>query len=107
MEAGTRIDYRLRLYGVPLTWKTRITLWAPEREFIDEQIAGPYAEWVHHHLFWEVRADLTLMEDRVRYRLPWPPWGEVAWPLVRAQLGRIFRYRRRRILQELLPPPAV
>ena len=104
MEAETRIDYRLVLYGVPLTWKTKITLWEPEREFVDEQIKGPYAEWVHRHLFWEVAPDRTVIEDRVRYRLPWSPLGELAFPLVRVQLQRIFQFRREQVLRELGDP---
>lgn len=102
LEAGTRIDYRLVLYGVPLTWKTKITLWEPEREFVDEQIKGPYAEWVHRHLFWEPAPGQTVIEDRVRYKLPWSPLGELALPLIRLELRRIFRFRRERVREELL-----
>jgi ligand-binding SRPBCC domain-containing protein len=36
---------------------------------------------------------VTTIEDQMRYRLPFGLLGEVAYPLVRAQLGRIFRYR--------------
>ncbi len=101
MEAGIRIDYRLVLYGVPLTWKTKITLWEPEREFVDEQIAGPYDEWIHRHLFWEPVPGRTVIEDRVRYRLPWSPLGELVFPLVWVQLERVFRFRRQQVRREL------
>jgi hypothetical protein len=29
MRAGTRIDYALSLYGVPVRWRTLITRWEP------------------------------------------------------------------------------
>ena len=37
MAAGTRIDYRLRLRGVPIRWQSEITAWEPPYRFVDEQ----------------------------------------------------------------------
>jgi ligand-binding SRPBCC domain-containing protein len=99
---GALIDYRLRLYGVPFAWHTRISQWQPPARFVDEQLRGPYREWVHTHLF-EPAGDGTLMIDRVRYRLPAHPASAPVLPLVRRQLDRIFRYRARAIREILLP----
>lgn len=92
MRAGAVIDYRLRLFGVPFRWRTRIVEWQPTHHFVDEQVRGPYASWRHLHTFVECEAG-TRMTDRVEYRLPFLPAGAVALPLVRRQLDHIFRYR--------------
>ena len=99
---GARIDYRLRLCGVPFKWKTVITAWEPPHRFVDLQLRGPYKEWIHTHRF-EPTAEGTLIGDDVRYRLPLSPFGEVAQPLVRRQLERIFTYRHEAIRRLLVP----
>jgi ligand-binding SRPBCC domain-containing protein len=92
MREGTLIDYRLRLFGVPFRWRTRIVDWQPDDRFVDEQVHGPYRYWRHTHTFTGCDSG-TRMTDRVEYRLPFHPAGTVALPLVRRQLDRIFRYR--------------
>ena len=93
---GTEIDYRLRLYGVPLNWRSRITNWSPPHRFVDEQIQGPYRLWVHIHRFHEQNGSTTI-RDEVWYQLPLWPLGELAYPLVAAQLRRIFCFRKQAI----------
>lgn len=100
MRTGTLIDYRLSLSGIGFRWRTLISAWEPPHRFVDEQIRGPYREWIHTHTF-EETADGTVIVDRVRYRLPLYPLGEVALPVVRLQLRRIFSFRERKI-HELL-----
>jgi ligand-binding SRPBCC domain-containing protein len=100
IREGTIIDYRLRLFGVPFHWRTRIVQWQPNDQFIDEQIRGPYRSWRHLHTFVEYENG-TRMTDRVEYRLPFQPAGALALPLVRRQLDRIFRYRAGTIRQLL------
>ncbi|HYI79240.1 MAG TPA: SRPBCC family protein [Thermoleophilaceae bacterium] len=93
MRAGTLLQYRLRLHGLSLDWLTRIAEWAPGERFVDEQIAGPYRLWHHTHEFEPHGDGATMMRDTVRYALPLWPLGELAAPLVRRDLARIFDFR--------------
>lgn len=101
MRAGTRIDYRLKVRGLPLRWTSEITAWEPPRRFVDEQVRGPYRLWHHEHRF-EERPDGTAVLDHVRYAVPGGPGLErlVHRFLVGPDVERIFGYRQRR-LQEL------
>lgn len=99
MRVGALIDYRIALWGIPLRWRTEISAWRPPIEFVDTQLVGPYAEWVHRHRFIAVGPDATIVEDHVRFRLPLGRLGGLAGPLVRRQLRRIFTYRRSALLR--------
>ncbi|HET6325714.1 MAG TPA: SRPBCC family protein [Planctomycetaceae bacterium] len=97
IAAGTLIDYRLRLHGIPIRWRTRISAWEPCQRFVDEQIRGPYRCWHHEHTFETVEGG-TLCRDIVDYAV----WGGRAVDalVVRRDLRRIFGFRQLR-LQEL------
>lgn len=107
MQAGTQIDYRLQLFGVPFGWRTIIESYDPPRSFVDRQLRGPYALWHHTHTFEPVCDDAgtpiaTIMTDVVRYRIGYGPLSRLAHALfVRRTLERIFDYRARTI-DELL-----
>jgi len=91
---GTRIDYALRLFGLPFRWRTRITEWRPGVAFVDEQESGPFAYWRHTHRFEDLGGQ-TVMRDLVEYAEPWGTLGRVADKLVvRRTLERIFDFRR-------------
>jgi ligand-binding SRPBCC domain-containing protein len=94
MRAGARIEYRLRLRGVPLRWTTGITNWDPPDRFVDTQLRGPYREWTHTHTF-EGQDEGTLVRDHVRYALPGPrPLARIVNALLVAPDTRaIFEFR--------------
>lgn len=94
MAPGARIDYRLKVRGVPLRWQSEITVWDPPRRFVDEQRRGPYRFWSHQHLF-EARDGGTLVTDEVRFA----SWGgaPVVRLLVAPDVRRIFAWRHERL----------
>jgi ligand-binding SRPBCC domain-containing protein len=94
MRPGALIEYRLRLHGLPLRWRTRIEEWVPSERFVDRQLSGPYRLWHHTHSFRPHPEGGTVMTDTVRYALPLGPLGSLAHALlVRRDLERIFDYR--------------
>lgn len=99
IQAGCLIDYRLKLHGIPIRWRTEISSWDPPTAFVDRQLKGPYWFWEHLHTFEEAEGG-TLCRDEVRYRVPG------GWLIdrlfVQPDLRRIFEYRRQKML-ELFP----
>jgi ligand-binding SRPBCC domain-containing protein len=67
MRVGTIIDYKLHLHGLPLRWRTLIKEWQPPHRFVDEQVRGPYRQWIHEHTF-EPRDGAALEVFSVRPR---------------------------------------
>ena len=100
MRPGTLIDYRIKIHGIPIRWRTEITKWDPPHRFVDNQLSGPYALWHHTHTF-EEKEGGTLCKDNVRY---WPRGGVLMnWLFVRRDVDRIFAYRRQRLLEIFKP----
>ena len=96
MAVGSRINYRLRLRGIPIRWESEISAWEPPVRFVDEQRRGPYRLWVHEHRFREANG-MTFAEDLVRYAVP---GGWIANQLVvRRDVRKIFEYRRAKLRQ--------
>ncbi len=104
MRAGARIDYRLRVHGLPLRWQSEITVWEPQSRFVDEQRRGPYRLWRHEHTFQSSDGG-TLCRDHVRYAVAFD--FPVHRLLVRPDVERIFAYRQQKLLEHFAPRRAV
>ena len=90
LREGALIDYKLRVHGLPVRWRTRINIWKPPLRFVDEQIHGPYRQWIHEHTF-EPRDGGTLARDRVLYAVPLDFFVH-RW-LVQPDIKKIFAFR--------------
>ena len=99
MAAGTVINYRLKIHGIPIRWQSCITEWEPPLQFVDEQTRGPYRRWHHRHVLEAVDGG-TLCRDIVDYSV----YGgsPIHALFVRRDLLRIFAFRQSR-LQDLFP----
>ena len=97
MSPGTLIDYRLHWHGIPMRWRTEITVWQPPHAFEDLQLKGPYARWHHTHRFQAVDGG-TLIYDCVEYSLPFGIVGQIVHAFsVRGNVESIFAFRERKV----------
>lgn len=96
LHAGALIDYKLRLHGLPIRWKTEISEWNPPYRFVDRQLRGPYRLWHHLHTF-EERDGGTLVKDHVDYSVPGGRLVDRFF--VRPDLHRIFAFRHQKLLE--------
>ncbi|SDF47840.1 SRPBCC family protein [Terriglobus roseus] len=106
---GTTMILSFRMLpGLPMrmNWHAAISEFEWNDHFVDRQTAGPFAFWRHRHSVKEEMRDGvpgTLAKDRVEYKLPLGPVGDLLHTItVRAQMERIFAYRKKR-MAELMP----
>lgn len=85
LEEGDEMDFTMWLGPLPLRWLARIEN-VSTNGFIDRQLHGPFAEWVHRHTFIPVDEQMTAVIDEIDMRLrAHPVWGLVGIGL---QIGR-------------------
>lgn len=99
IKKGALIEYQLKLFGLKFAWLTQISEWNPPDVFVDEQLKGPYKYWHHTHRFYQENGN-TVIEDEVKYKLPFYPFGELALPFIKIQLERIFNFREKIIKKQ-------
>jgi ligand-binding SRPBCC domain-containing protein len=100
MRPGARIEYRISLHGLPMTWLTEISRYEPPALFVDRQLRGPYRTWIHTHQFRAVRGGTLLLDDVECDMLA----GWLVAPLVRHDLRKIFTYRHEALLAHFNQP---
>ncbi len=103
MQVGTLIDYRIVIRGLPMRWRSEITVWEPPFRFVDEQRRGPYRLWRHEHQFKEENGE-TIILDRVQYAVPFD-FIMHRW-FVRPEIERIFNFRTKKMCEVFPPHPA-
>ncbi len=95
MFPGMLIVYKVKpLFGIPLTWVTKINNIEEKYFFIDEQKFGPYKLWHHKHTFIEKDGGVEMI-DEVTYS---PGFGFLSSIInriiVSKKIDEIFAYRK-------------
>ena len=101
LEDGARTVVRVRAGPASLRWVAVHRDHVPGRRFVDEQVEGPFAHWVHRHEFAPEGAGARIT-DRIEYAPPYGLAGAAAdlW-LVRPKINRLLAYRHALLQDDL------
>lgn len=92
IERGARVELRI---GGLIRWVAVHTAFERNRLFVDEQVEGPFRQWVHRHEFEPLGSD-TRLTDRITYRVRGGTLvNAVASWLITPGLWQMFRHRHR------------
>jgi uncharacterized protein (TIGR01777 family) len=101
IEDGGRVVLKV---GAPfgLRWVARHRDYEDGHRFTDEQVEGPFSQWVHLHRVEPDGRDACILTDRIEYTPPLGPVGAAAGPaLIRPRLERLFTYRHEVLRRDL------
>lgn len=102
LSDGSEMSFTLWMGPFPISWRARIEAQGPN-SFVDRQLSGPFAQWVHQHTFEPLSANRTLVRDEIDVELSshWF-WKAVGWGMW-LNLPILFAYRgwkTRRLLEK-------
>ncbi len=99
---GGRVTLRI-CKGVCFTWTLQHKDIEPGRQFVDEQVHGPFRRWRHVHRFApEGNGDGCILTDHIDYELPLGHVADsIAGQRVKQMLTQLFRYRHQQLQHEL------
>jgi len=101
IENGSRVTLAVPFGPMRLRWVSERRDVDPPRGFVDEQVSGPFARWVHVHAM-SADGAASVIEDRVEYAGPAGPVGRaIARRAVAARLPALLRYRHETLAADL------
>lgn len=94
LEDGARVTALVRVGPISTRWVAVHRDYQPGRRFVDEQAEGPFAHWIHQHLFEPAGPDATRYTDRIEFAPHMGTVGAAAgmW-LARPRIERMLAYR--------------
>lgn len=99
---GSVLTMRIRKGPAAVQWKALHKDYVEGRQFVDEQVEGPFKYWKHTHRFEPNRDGSSRLIDHIDYELPFSAVSEaVAGRQTESQLERMFRFRHRRTRDDL------
>ncbi|HEU5170154.1 MAG TPA: TIGR01777 family oxidoreductase [Gemmatimonadales bacterium] len=98
---GSRTVVRVRAGPIGVRWVAGHRDNVPGRQFVDEQVEGPFAHWIHTHRFTPDGGG-CLLTDRIEYAPPYGLLGAASnlW-LLRPRIARMLAYRHAVLADDL------
>ncbi len=95
LEEGARLVMKIYFLGpIGMQWVALHRDFIEGRQFVDEQLEGPFAEWVHTHRFEPESETSSVLHDHVEYEPPMGALGRtLGRPVIERMLDRMFEYR--------------
>ncbi len=85
----TMVNY---FFGFPVKMEAEHLDYKKGTFFQDTLTKSPFSSWVHNHSFFEKGEEVSELEDKIEYRLPWY-FPRFLKTKVKKELHRIFNYR--------------
>lgn len=92
LQDGDEMSFTLWTGPIPIRWTARIEQVGPTG-FIDRQLAGPFARWIHRHIFVPTGDDTTTVIDVIEAELHSDPFWRLVGLSMWAGLPMLFAYR--------------
>lgn len=102
LQEGAVLVMKIYIGPIGVRWQALHRDFIADRQFVDEQLRGPFSSWVHTHRFEPRGEERSLLVDHIEYRLPFGPLGAlVGGRFSQYLLKRLFTYRHELIFREL------
>ncbi len=96
---GAKVALRVHRGPTSFKWVLEHVDYVENEQFRDKQISGPLKSWLHTHRFTSIDGGGTKLEDEIDFEAPLGfPIGPI---LAKSELGRLFRFRYRRLFTDL------
>ena len=106
LAEGSLVDFTMWLGPLPLRWLARHSAVNMPHGFIDAQERGPFAQWIHRHVFEALDEHTTAVIDKVQAQ----PSRHWFWGLVSRSmwlsLPILFAYRAWQTRRALVKSPS-
>jgi ligand-binding SRPBCC domain-containing protein len=107
LEKGARVGLFVKIGPITTTMETVVEELDPPHRFVDRQVGGFFASWVHTHTFEKITENKTKLTDRIEYTLPGGVLGNlVGGGIAYSKIEEMFRHRAmmtKKLLEENKP----
>ena len=95
IDKGVKVVFEIKMGGIPMIWEAEHFEYVENEVFKDRQLKGPFFLWEHTHRFIPDGPDATIMEDRVKFKLPFGFLSRPFYGYAKKEFERMFHYRHR------------